>query len=575
MGEEAVPAGGVSRGGAGQGPARRGDRLRAFGIALLVLTAFAWARDLWDADEGRYGAVALDMRRSGDFVTPREDGMRFVDKPPLVYWVEDLAFATIGVHPFAARVPCLLAGAALAAAVFAFGAAWSGRRAVGFAAAAIACTSFAGFAFSRTVTMDMPLAASIAWACWFGFQGLSAPSPRAAAGLGVAVGLGLLAKGPLAAVVPAVVAVSWGVVGVPWGRLARVLISPLAWAVALAIAAPWYALMERANPGYLRHFIVYEHFGRFAQKGTRDFAPVWLYVPVLLAGLIPWTHLLLRARLPRPALDTRRGPVSGTRLAWAWALGALVLYSAGKNRLYTYVLPAFAPLFVLAGARFVEVLESPRAARLGTWAFVAGLLFAGLAAVWVSGLPFDRGWIQDARWASLGRPLLVGAVPLLLAPLALRRWTEPARRAAYLVVAAAIAWWSVDLGAATCNDLRSARSLAGTLEQNLGPADRVVCLDVFPQGLRFYADLHFSVATTRADRQREIVEPYASLDGAGLLLDEPALAALWSSPTRVLLVARAKKAAPSLAAGARVLASGLAGAERSDLVLLENRPAPR
>src|SRR5688572_15862213 len=100
MGEEAVPAGErrrdaplLARGGGG--PARRGDAWRAFGGALIVFVALAWVRDLWDADEGRYAAVALDMRRSGDFVTPRENGMRFVDKPPLVYWAANVAYATI------------------------------------------------------------------------------------------------------------------------------------------------------------------------------------------------------------------------------------------------------------------------------------------------------------------------------------------------------------------------------------------------------------------------------------------------------------------------------------------------
>jgi 4-amino-4-deoxy-L-arabinose transferase-like glycosyltransferase len=578
VGQEADPAGDDVRGGGsaggGGGPARRGDRLRAFGVALVVLLAFSWMRDLWDADEGRYAAVALEMRRSGDFTTPRENGMRFVDKPPLVYWGANAAYAVFGVSPFSARLPCIVAGAALAAAVFALGAAWTGRRAAGFASAAIAATSFAGFAFSRTVTMDMPLAASIAWACWFGWRGLTAPSVRQAAGLGVAVGAGLLAKGPLAAVVPGVVAISWGIVGAPWGRIVRVLLSPVAWGVALAIAAPWYALMESANPGYLRHFLVYEHFGRFGEKGTRDFAPVWLYAPVLLAGLFPWTHLLLGARLPRPAIETRRGPVSGTRLAWAWALGALVFYSFGRNRLYTYVLPAFAPLFVLAGTRLVERLEAGGRAsdRLSGWAVAAGAIVLAAASVWVSGVVFERGWIRDARWAALGWPALFGSVPLLASRIAFGFLPAARHRAAWLVVAAAVSWWSIDLGAARCDDLRSARTLARTIDEHLGTGDRVVCLDCFPQGLRFHADLPFSVAFTRKDRQREIVEPYASLDGAGILLPPETFARLWSSPGRVLLVVRAEKAAPFAAAGARRLASGLAGYERSDLVLLENRP---
>src|SRR5262249_31276526 len=151
MGDPAVPAGDL----------RRGDGGRAFAVALLVLLAFSWARDLWDADDGRYAAVALDMRRSGDFVTPREDGMRFVDKPPLVYWAAHAAYAVLGVSPSSARLFGLLSGAALAAAAFALAAAWTCRRAVAFAASMVAATSLAGFAPSHFVTMDMPLSAAI------------------------------------------------------------------------------------------------------------------------------------------------------------------------------------------------------------------------------------------------------------------------------------------------------------------------------------------------------------------------------------------------------------------------------
>src|SRR5438552_276289 len=116
---------------------RRGDAWIAFFLAFLALSAFAWVRDLWDADEGRYAAVALDMLRTGDFVTPREDHMRFLDKPPLVYWAEDAAFTIFGATPFSARLPCLLSGAAMAAFVFLLAAAWTGDRAKSGCAAGI------------------------------------------------------------------------------------------------------------------------------------------------------------------------------------------------------------------------------------------------------------------------------------------------------------------------------------------------------------------------------------------------------------------------------------------------------
>ena len=107
------------------------------------------------------------------------------------------------------------------------------------------------------------------------------------------------------------------------------------------------------------------------------------------------------------------------------------------------------------------------------------------------------------------------------------------------------------------------------------PADAAVCLDVFPQGIRFYADVSFLVAFAPADRQREIVEPWASLDGRGVLVPEGDVEALWASPRRVLLVARAARAKPWVDRGGRVLAERGAGAQRSDLVVVESRPRGR
>ena len=552
---------------------RRRDVWIAFVLALVALSAFAWIRDLWDADEGRYASVALDMRRTGDFVTPRENGMRFMDKPPLVYWVENGAFSVFGVNPFAARFPCLLAGAALAAIVFLLSAAWTADRAKAFCAAGIAASSLAGMGFSRTVTMDMPLAASIAGALLFGFRALGSDGWRPRVGLGACVGLGLLAKGPLGAVVPALVALAWGVVGVPWRRVASVALSPVAWGAALAVAAPWYALCERANPGYLEHFVVYEHFGRLAKKGNREFAPVWLYVPVLVAGMMPWTHLLFGARLPRPVIEGRQHAVPAGRLAWAWVVACLLFYSAGRNRLFTYILPAFAPLFVLAGARLWERLAAggTPAMRQAWWAAMYGALSAAAAVFVASDLPYDRGWIPDERFRVMAAPAGVAALLLLTRPLIFLREKRARGRAARLLFAATAVWWFVDLAVARVDDMRSARELASVLAKERGADGEVICLDAFPQGLRFYEDLFVKVA----GKQGEIVEPWASLDGRGVLLTVEELEARWASPARVLLVARQAKAAPWIERGGRAIATRLAGAQRSDLVVVENRPRGR
>jgi len=557
-------------------PPRRGDAVAAWLVAFVLLAAFAGVRDVWDADEGRYGTVALDMVRSGDYLTPREHGLRFLDKPPLVYWMACGAYAVFGPTPFAARLPCLVAGATLALLGFLFAARWTGSRRAGFAAAVVVATSGGGMGFSRTVTMDMGLAASIAGALYAGLRALASPALGWRALLGACVGAGLLVKGPLAAVATALVAFAWAAAGLSWRATLRTLVAPTAWATALVVAAPWYVLMERANPGYLEHFVTYEHFRRFREPGHRDFAPVWLYAAVLPLFLLPWTLLLPRARMPQPVAAASRRPVPAHRLAWAWVVVLLVLYSAGRNRLFTYALPMFLPLAVLAGARLAALLEDAagtREARRGPMLTGLVVLLGGFAwaALMLSPWGPTQGDDPQARapGSAYGVALRFAAAGLPLATVGLWLGRSPRARLAGLAVAAASMWWGIDLAAAQFDAQRSPRELASTLVREAGPDDLVVCVDLLPQGLRFaQPDLWVAVA----GKQPEIVEPWATKDGAGRLFSLDALAAMWDGPRRIVLVAREKKAARWLARGGRALAQGLSGAQRADLVVVENRP---
>jgi 4-amino-4-deoxy-L-arabinose transferase-like glycosyltransferase len=542
--------------------------LLAFLLAFAALAPFAWARDLWDADEGRYGAVALDMVRSGDYVTPREAGMRFMDKPPLLYWMEAGAIRVLGPVSFAARLPCLLAGAALATFVFLLARDWTGRERAAWFAAGVAATSAAGVGFSRvSPTTDMPLAAALTGALLFAQRALASDAGRWRVGLGACLGLALLAKGALAFAIPGVVALSWVVVGVDVRRVLRVALSPTAWAVALAIAAPWYALVEARNPGYLEHFLLYEHWGRFSEKGHRDFVPWWLYVPVLAGMVAPWTPFLVGARLPR-ALPVGRGgrEVSATRLAWAWAVGVLLFLSVGKSKLFTYALPAVPPLLALAGARVEAVVSGARPRGPAFWALAVGLLvtLAGLALA--SGYATRRGWLPEPRVADAGWLAAVGGFTLVSASVAAAYARSPAGRGALLFAGLAVLWWCCDLGAARLDDLRSARALAGVLVRESQPGDVVVTLDRYPQGLRWYADVDAKIA----GRQREIVPPWSTLDGKGRLLSHDDLRALWKTSTRVLLVGRGIDLRVDYPDG-RHVAGPLAGAQRTDLYVVSNR----
>ena len=138
------------------GPSRR-QILVAAGVLLAWFLAFVGARPLTVPDEGRYAEVAREMVVTGDWVTPRLNGVPFLDKPPLFYWMEALAFSAFGVHPWTARLPLALMGTLGSLLVLLAGARLYGRRA-GFLAAAVLAVSPFYYGASQYVNHDLTVA---------------------------------------------------------------------------------------------------------------------------------------------------------------------------------------------------------------------------------------------------------------------------------------------------------------------------------------------------------------------------------------------------------------------------------
>lgn len=621
-GSEEADVGDAARPGEDRGRGR--EALLVLLVAALLLVPCAWERDLFDADEGRYAAVALDMVRSGDPVTPRLNGMPFMDKPPLVYWVQAVGTEAFGSSEIVARSPTLLAGCLWVLLVFLFARDWSTSRRAAWFAALLAATSAAGVVGSRVgPQMDMPLAVCVTGALYAAWRGLRRPGLGASLGLGLAVGLGLLTKGPLVVAVPFLVGVAWMLCGVEPRRVLGVVLSPWAWGLALLVAAPWYVLVERAQPGWIHHFVTYEHFGRFGQGDHRNFHPFWFYVPIVLLYLVPWTPLAWSAggggrrvgsRLlalvtgspwsPRPwrgvltvrhPIGRKDAPVRSSQLAWTWFLAAFLLYSASTRKLLNYLLPAAAPLFVLVGARFDRLLGEGR--RLP---FVLPLLI-GVAAVAGGIIVAAGGWfplatgnvpsaVDAPRFEPLGAWMIIaGAVLLAFAGTAFALARREVARSILLVAGVALFWWGLDIGCARIDEVGSARRIAECLAAEADAGRVVVTLKRYPQGIRFYADLDVWIAGGTPDcwRQREIVNPYGRRtwearvaaekdlpgpaphgEGGGLLTDEE-FDHLWKSERSVALVCRWGEIG---ILDGHVLAGPFGGAGRTDLYVVTNHP---
>lgn len=351
--------------------------LATAGAALLALSATAWWRPLHLPDEGRYVGVAREMLLSGDLLTPTLNGLPYFHKPPLFYWITAASMGLFGVGEWAARVAPLLGAVLGAVALHRFLHHWDCPRNARLALAAL-LTHPLWFIGSQVANMDMLVAgcitAAIVWlaeAAMLAQAGL-ASRPALLAGWSF-VGLGVLAKGLIGIVIPALVVGLWLLrQRSPLGTW-RALVWWPAPGLASAIAAPWFVAMAGRYPGFLRYFFVEQHWQRYMVGGFNNPQPWWFCAAVLLLFSAPGLEGLGRS-CARPAVQA--DPVAGAPLVVSlmriWVVTVVVFFSVPTSKLVGYVLPAVPAVAALMAVGLGRP-TAPDARRRRRWGLGVGL----------------------------------------------------------------------------------------------------------------------------------------------------------------------------------------------------------
>jgi 4-amino-4-deoxy-L-arabinose transferase-like glycosyltransferase len=333
-----------------------------FLLAILVILSIAVGidtleRPLANPDEGRYSEISREMAASGDWVTPRLNGIKYFEKPPLQYWATALSLKLFGDNEYAARLYVALCGLATVLLVgYMARRLWGVPTGLGTMLALVASPYFMALGTIVTLDMGLTLWTTVAFCAYLIAEGSEAGSRERrrwllAAWAGMA--LAVLSKGLVGIVFPAA--------ALGLACLLRRDLSPLGrmeWgrglAVFLAIAAPWFVLVSMANPEFARFFFVHEHFERFLSTVHRRSEPWWYFIPIIFAGFLPWMFALPaaihRAWLEESGLERFR-PM---RFALLWSGFVLLFFSASGSKLPAYVLPAFPPLALVLGRYLVN-----------------------------------------------------------------------------------------------------------------------------------------------------------------------------------------------------------------------------
>ncbi len=466
-------------------------------LAIFISFDGLGDRKLANPDEGRYSEISREMAASGDFVTPRLNGLKYFEKPPLQYWTTAISFTLFGESDFTARLYTALCGLGCILMI-----AYAGKRIydeeTGMLAGLVMLSAPYFAAMSEIVTLDMGLTfwMTLSISSLMISQRASREFSRrrwlwlAWAGMAAAV----LSKGLIGIVFPAAAVFLYCV----FQRNFR-LIFKLEWLwgplIFLAITVPWFALVSIRNPEFPQFFFIHEHFERFLSTTHRREQAWWYFFPLLFAGFLPWAIALIPACVHgwrHPALlsggsDSHAGSHAFSPLKFALIFSAFILlfFSRSGSKLPGYILPMFPVLAIIIGS-YLRTAEPKRLSWLVLPVFPLAL--AGAYAAWVApasrAAGFSRTLYQDmSGWVIVAAlSIAVAAIVSFVLLRAQRKWLG----VLVLSVGTMIGMELIERGYERISPLQSGFAVSESIKPHLKPETRLYSVGNYEQSLPFY-----------------------------------------------------------------------------------------
>ena len=326
--------------------------LAALTIAAVLASFFLClgTAPLFDVDEGAFSQATMEMFQRGDFLSTYLNGVPRYDKPILVYWLQAAAVLALGPSEWAFRLPSAICGTLWCGLIFGFTRTFHGTN-TALTAAAVAATSLGVFIIGRAATADALLNLLIAAAMFSAWLYLQRGERKWLYAAFAAIGLGVLAKGPVAILIPGAVTFLFCWLRKDLKTWLRMVLDWRGILLFLAIAAPWYAvILSREGWAFVEGFILKHNVQRFSQPLQSHGGSLIYYFPVVLVAFLPHTGLFLRVFLQ-------------IRKIWKddlqcflllWFAFVFVFFSLSGTKLPHYVLYGMSGIFVLMAVQAGE-----------------------------------------------------------------------------------------------------------------------------------------------------------------------------------------------------------------------------
>ncbi len=556
---------------------------------LIIYIPGIFSPALLDDADSIHAEAAREMTVRHDWTTLYIDGLRYLEKAPLLYWGMAASYEGFGVSEWSARLPLALGVLATLLATYALGRRNLGERA-GFWAAIVLATGVGVYIFTRILIPDLLVGLWLTLGFDFFLRGIEQerPSVLSCCGLAATAALNVLTKGFIGIVFPLAIIVTYLALTRNLKYLLR-----MRWflsiVVLLAIAAPWHILASVANPpqgqarGFFWWYFINEHFLRYLGKRIPkdyDTVPLAVFWSLMVLWLLPWCAFVLQAltRVPRKFAELATGLDRRGRallLFAIWTAFILVFFSFSTRQEY-YTIPALPALALLIGDWVVAEEDSPDHSSLRKWGLVgSGVLLAIGTAVAIAGVyilhisktvpagsdladllkknpdeyAMSLGHVLDLTPRAIGlfrMPLTVFAGALFLGTTAnfWFRWRGDSRRANWALAVMMIpVLFAVHTGLADFAPVLSSKALATAIQRQWQPGDIIVVNGQYEDAstLNFYTHENIHILNNRDNGN--VYNGALYPDAPALFEDDASLQQLWGSSRRVFVWTEEENAA--------------------------------
>lgn len=384
-------------------------------LAIVIWFYVLGARTLVPTDEGRYAEMAREMFSTNDWITPRLNGIKYFEKPPLQTWMNALTFLFFGLGEWQARLWTGLTGL-LSIFLVGYTATRLYDKKAGITASLILGSTFFWIALSHINTLDMGFSSMLTLSLCAMLVGQSEKqSPRTQchamllcwAGMAMAT----LSKGLAGIVLPGAVLFLYTCITRDWLILTRLHLGK-GIAIFLGLTAPWFMLVSHANPEFLSFFFIHEHWERYTSN-VHDRTGAWYYfIPYLLIGIFPWLGLFIPSI--QSGIKRQSTLFQPTQLLTIWILFIFGFFSLSHSKLPAYILPIFPALACLMSAHLHQTSVSSALKGIRTCAMIMGLTGVAGIIAWLFSNTITGYFLASEPTPLILQPLYKASLPYIL-----------------------------------------------------------------------------------------------------------------------------------------------------------------